>query len=78
MWPPFFFGAIPTYGVLPYGMIWNVGGMAIVKTDSSSEITIEQVLTPRPSMMWGLAPFSNRHFTVLTWPLSAAQCRGVN
>ena len=21
MWPPFFFGAIPTYGVLPYAMI---------------------------------------------------------
>ena len=22
MWPPFFFGAIPTYGVLPYAMIY--------------------------------------------------------
>ena len=21
MWPPFFFGTIPTYGVLPYAMI---------------------------------------------------------
>ena len=24
MWPPFFFGAIPTYGVLPYAMIYMV------------------------------------------------------
>ena len=23
MWPPFFFRAIPTYGVLPYAMIWT-------------------------------------------------------
>ena len=23
MWPPFFFGAIPTYGVLPYAMIFK-------------------------------------------------------
>ena len=23
MWPPFFFGAIPTYGVLPYAMIYS-------------------------------------------------------
>ena len=22
MWPPFFFGVIPTYGVLPYAMIY--------------------------------------------------------
>ena len=24
MWRPFFFGVIPTYGVLPYAMIWKV------------------------------------------------------
>ena len=23
MWPPFLFGAIPTYGVLPYAMIYG-------------------------------------------------------
>ena len=33
-------------------------------------------LTPVPSLLLTLAPFSTRNFTVFTWPLSAAQCRG--
>ena len=29
MWAPFFFGVIPTYGVLPYAMIVNSGSVCM-------------------------------------------------
>ena len=52
MWPPFFFGTIPTYGVLPYAMIMFVESVGWLLDYSRLDSCGLNYLQSPPQLLW--------------------------
>lgn len=51
--------------------------LTLIGSSNPQSVVHLHSLTPKPSWLWRLAPFSTKYCTVSSWPFLAAQCRGV-